>query len=167
MNILSPCVLFTVVTSLVREGLVVAEGRTLTNFWDLLPLRGWVSVHFKKKIYLFIGVRKRTRGRTEGENLKPTPHCAWCRAQRGARPHGHKNMTWTETKSRTLGWLSHSGAPYQRTVWIKVISESLFVKVNVNLCLFTHIFSEDVYCHLCCFYQHVYCFWTVLILIET
>ena len=33
------------------------------------------------------------------------------RAQLGAPSHDSETMTWAKTKSKTLNWLSHSGAP--------------------------------------------------------
>lgn len=71
-------------------------------------------------LYLKEGERKRECGCThawgreaerEGErNFRRL--CTNCRAQRGAQSHDPKIRTWAETKSWTLNWLRHPGAPF-------------------------------------------------------
>lgn len=66
MNILSPCFLFTVVTSLVREGLVVAEGRTFDKLLRLTTSERLGQYALFKK-YLFIyWSEKENKGKDRG-----------------------------------------------------------------------------------------------------
>ena len=159
MNILSPCIFFTDVIILIGVELLVAEDMTFESFetYCLREVGSIYTVLFCFVLFfpydLFIWEKEGERenkgeGQREREKISSrfsTQLGAWQRAW----SHDPEIMTWAKTKSQLLNGLSHSGILDQCPLLIKVIIESLLV--NVCMYLFTHIFSEDVYCHSNCF----------------
>ena len=87
------------------------------------------SCSFPEVLFYFVSyLRERQKeGEGERERILSRLH-AQGRVQCGAWSHNPGIMTWAEIKSRTLSWLSHSGAPRRCFYWYQTFACSYSVR---------------------------------------
>ena len=99
--------------------LLIQDSIWLLSTWNVASLNWdthWVWKQYKKEckpcmliflnVYFFWG-----RWGIEREGVRENPKQTLCWQHMGLEPTNHEIMTWAETKSQTLNWLSHPGTP--------------------------------------------------------
>ena len=78
-------------------------------------------------IFIWLREKESMRAGGGGEGERQADSCVEHGAQCGAPSQDPKIMTWAETKSQTLKWLSHPDTPPFYFIWTLIIHYDLYV----------------------------------------